>query len=164
MGANICCLGNPRRPPNRDSAKVTRRGTKVANIRSLLAAMKTRKQQICPQEINQEMMQACKNNTCNNTKGLSSTLEDLITSSPGFNMGESNNLLHVPRQSSKRIHPSFDGDCKLSQVEMLMKESRNGEPEKLPENRKMKKKVSFRSPEVAEIFVLDSPVIYVVGV
>ncbi|KAL9160011.1 hypothetical protein ABFS82_08G172200 [Erythranthe guttata] len=164
MGAYICCIRNPRPQPNQDSTKVTRRGTKVANIRSLLTAMKTRKQQICPQETNQEMLQVCKNNNTCSIKGLSSTLEDLITSSPGFNMGESNNLLHVPRQSSKRIHPSFDGDCKLSQVEMLMKETRNGESKKSLENRKMKKKVSFRSPEVAEIFVLDSPVMYVVGV
>lgn len=163
MGACLCVLGNsatPDRPPDRGAAKTTHGGTE-----SSTKPVKMRKKQYSHGRENREA-QVC--NTKNMCKVL--TLEDLIMASPGFNRGDQSQYLHMHhRQSSKKIHPSFDGDCKkellpagCSAVELSMEaeEARYGELKKYSSSersRKLKKKVSFRSPEVAEVFVIASP-------
>lgn len=76
------------------------------------------------------------------------TLKDMMASSPGE--GE----MGVQKQSSRKIHPSglkeellLEGCSKISLPVTGNRE--NGK------KKKMKKKVSFRSPEVAEVFVLE---------
>lgn len=67
------------------------------------------------------------------------TLEYLIASSPGLNVNMMSSGGETPmhnKQSSRKIHPSFDGD--VEQVVLS----------------KPKKKVCFRSPVVADVFVL----------
>lgn len=181
MGANFC--GFRRRPsPNKSSEKdsenenscgLTASVMKCMKPRSLRAAMKVQKRQFHVQE--KQELQPYKNNC----KVL--TLEDWFISSPGFNRTDyhtniSGGEMPAHKQSSKKIHPSFDGDLKQEffpksgeniSVEISMRtgdESKNGHAESQSartKSGKMKKKVSFRSPEVADIFVMDhSPEIY----
>lgn len=97
------------------------------------------------------------------------TLEDLIMSSPAFN--------------SNWIHPSFDdGQVKLEELlynfteslslDVEMKDGEAAHVGKLETSSsfraetmkggRMKKRVSFRSPVIADVFVLSSPAIYTV--
>ncbi|KAL0362307.1 UNVERIFIED_CONTAM: hypothetical protein Scaly_1185900 [Sesamum calycinum] len=176
MVSNFCCLlktDSPIRSPKPKLDKKKRRWTESAmkyiNPISLLIAMKTRKAQLHRLEDLKQEMELCKNTS----KTL--TLEDFIISSPGFNKTDCNggeHLLHVPRQSSRRIHPSFPGDGKEEALptslctEILM-ETEAGKGQLLSssfgrtKSEKLKKKVWFRSPEVADVFMLDSPVMYV---
>ncbi|KAL0406964.1 UNVERIFIED_CONTAM: hypothetical protein Slati_4010300 [Sesamum latifolium] len=175
MGSNFCCLlktDSPIRSPKPKSDNKNRRwiasAMKYINPKSLLTAMKTRKAQLHRLEDLKQEMEVCKNTS----KTL--TLEDFIISSPGFNKTDCSGgeHLHVPKQSSRRIHPSFPGDGKEEALptslctEILM-ETDTGKGQLLSssfsrtKSEKLKKKVWFRSPEVADVFVLDSPVIYV---
>ncbi|KAI3456874.1 hypothetical protein Pfo_013537 [Paulownia fortunei] len=116
MGANFC--GFRRRPnPNRSSMQdlenencgLTASVMKFMKPRSLWAAMKVKKRQFHRQE-KQELELYCKNNC----KVL--TLEDWIISSPGFSQSNYINIsvgeMPAPKQSSRKIHPSSDGDPK----------------------------------------------------
>lgn len=92
------------------------------------------------------------------------TLEDLIISSPAhdcMNIGET--PMHKQYSSSRKIHPSFDGDLKQPFLPISTSTNQpqiNGEVEAgssafcRTKSAKSKKKVSFRSPEVADVFVL----------
>ncbi|KAK4420806.1 hypothetical protein Salat_2031100 [Sesamum alatum] len=173
MGSNFCCLletDSPIRSPKLEAGHKNCRWRETAmkyiNPKSLLAAMKTRKTQLHQQEDLKQEMEVCR------SKML--TLEDFIVSSPGYNRTNQTDCsggehLHLPKQSSRRIHPSFPGDSKeeaLPSMEILMgTEAGNGQLLSSSFSRtrseKRKKKVWFRSPEVADVFVLDSPVIYV---
>ncbi|KAL2483727.1 uncharacterized protein Fot_45171 [Forsythia ovata] len=124
----------------------------------LWAAMKIRKNQFHGQENQQQLLK----NTCKVV-----TLEDWILSSPGFSTSSSGGNLHESKQSSNRIHPSVDGEYEKIvpnsrasfSVEIDKDEKGQSENTSLRRNksRKLKKKVSFRNPEVADIFLLESP-------
>ncbi|KAL2247660.1 UNVERIFIED_CONTAM: hypothetical protein Sindi_2618300 [Sesamum indicum] len=174
MGSNFCCLlktDSPIRSPKRKSdnkkSRWTESAMKFINPKSLLTAMKTRKPQLHRlEDLKHEMV------VCNYTSKML-TLEDFIISSPGFNKTDcgGSEHLYVPKQSSRRIHPSFPGDSKEGALptslstEILM-ETEGGNGRLLSssfsrtKSEKLKKKVRFRSPEVADVFMLDSPVIY----
>lgn len=114
--------------------------------------------------------QASKNNFTSN-KVL--TLEDLILSSPAFNEGgfHGSDHSHALKQSSnRRVHPSFDAEIKQEKVLIESKESfsveiamkteegghRQSNSSTFHRSRSGKlKKVSFRSPEVTDIFILE---------
>ncbi|KAK4439752.1 hypothetical protein Salat_0310100 [Sesamum alatum] len=95
----------------------------------------------------------------NNYKVL--TLEDWIMSSPAGDhidiSGAGEETSHAPKQSSRKIHPSFDGVLR----EEISVNTDDGQSENTSFSRttsgKGKKKVSFTSPEVTDIFMLDSP-------
>ncbi|KAL3503558.1 hypothetical protein ACH5RR_038007 [Cinchona calisaya] len=83
------------------------------------------------------------------------TLEEWILSSPCLNVANNNqgNDHQLSKQSSKRVHPSFDTthqEVGKKEVEdsSFCSQSQSGN--------KLKKKVSFRLPEVADVFILDS--------
>ncbi|KAG8386079.1 hypothetical protein BUALT_Bualt03G0111600 [Buddleja alternifolia] len=154
---------NPERSSKQDAAneKCGLTVMKFMKPRSLWTALKVRKIQFHRQE-KQEMQLMYKNNC----KVL--TLQDWIESSLDFDQTNYNNVnggdMLVPKQSSRRIHPSLGGNLEkefLPKYVDKTEEAENGELEKSSfcrtKSGKMKKKVSFRSPEVADIFLLDSP-------
>lgn len=128
----------------------------------LWTAMKIRKKQFPGQENQQQLLK----NICKVV-----TLEDWILSSPGFNNSTGGGDLHVSKQSSNRIHLSFDEEHEdfvtnsrtsfpvVTPIEIEKSEKGQSENTSLcrNESRKLKKKVSFRNPEVADIFLLQSP-------
>ncbi|CAI9755035.1 unnamed protein product [Fraxinus pennsylvanica] len=125
-------------------------------------AMKIRKKQFHGQENQQQLVK----NTCKVV-----TLEDWILSSPSFSNSSNGGDLHVSKQSSNRIHPSFDGEYEdfvpnsrtsfpvVTPMEIEKSEKGQSENTSLRRNEtgKLKKKVSFRNPEVADVFLLESP-------
>lgn len=87
------------------------------------------------------------------------TLKDWMAASTSSRAGECEMGVH--KQSSRKIHPSFDGEIK---EELLVECGKRGKEEGNSGKGKEKvKKVSFRSPEVAQVFVLErySPEMYV---
>ncbi|KAL2245270.1 UNVERIFIED_CONTAM: hypothetical protein Sindi_2795200 [Sesamum indicum] len=97
----------------------------------------------------------------NNYKVL--TLEDWIISSPAGDYitvsGAGDETLHAPKQPSRKIHPSFDGVLR-EEISVNANEAENGQSSfsRTRSGKGKKKKVSFTSPEVTDIFMLqDSP-------
>lgn len=91
------------------------------------------------------------------------TLEDLIVSSPAAFDSTHHDCMNIPcthkqySSSSRKIHPSFDGD--LKQPFLTTNQPLNGEADAAfgrTKSAKPKKKVSFRSPEVADVFLLPN--------
>lgn len=138
---------------------------KFAKPRSLWEAMKVEKVHFLPQETQANQLQKIHNN--GDEQAL--TLEDWIMSSPGFNKTNYSDIINISsmggeqlnahKQSSRKIHPSFDGDDLMIKQDQLLPDEEGGINTRLfsrTKSGKMKKKVSFRSPEVADIFVLDN--------
>ncbi|CAI9756849.1 unnamed protein product [Fraxinus pennsylvanica] len=157
MGSNFCCFpssGFSKKNSDDKNGSLTASMLECMKPRCLLATSKIKKQSH-RQENQQKHQQQLRKNNCEVL-----TLEEWILSSPGFN---------VPKQCpSNRVHPSFEGDHEdlvpesrdniSLEISMKIDEGEKGKLENSSVGRnqsgKMKKKVSFRSPEVAEIFIL----------
>lgn len=131
MVINFC--GFRRRVSPNGSSEKASENEKNGVINKLMGVMKIRKR---PEKV--EEVQLCMDKVI--------TLEDLIVSSPALNMSES----PMQKQSSRKIHPSFDGELKQLNLPI----STTNQPKKGQSKSSKSKKVSFRSPEVADVFVL----------
>ncbi|KAH6768052.1 hypothetical protein C2S51_013388 [Perilla frutescens var. frutescens] len=158
MGISFCGFRRRPRPngppPEKDSAMMNK----------LMAAMNVKKRRLCPPEKKPD------HDIDDSCKQVIITLEDLIVSSPGAGF----NIIHTgggggaetppvhKQSSSRKIHPSSDGDLKQSLLLPISAEFNlpsaveSGSSSSLSRTKsgKARKKVSFRSPEVADVFLL----------
>lgn len=127
MGINFCGLRRRIRPNGSSETQKDGATSPLMKPGCLWGAMRVKKRPLISPETWPEMKMVI-------------TLEYLIASSPGLNVNNmstsSGGETPMHKQSSRRIHPSFDGEALL-------------EPGAKP-----KKRVRFRSPVVADVFVL----------